>query len=79
MAVNNQRLQKAHLISVSLEGKCHITENGFAVYSASRSPVISSGGRMRYNSTVKNRYSFDEPRNLSCAWEYRSFPVILEL
>ena len=29
--------------------------------------------RMLYNSTVKNRYSFDEPRNLSRVREYRAF------
>lgn len=26
--------------------------------------------RIPYDSTAKNRYSFDEPRNLSCAREY---------
>ena len=40
----------------------------------SRSPVISSGGSMRHDTTVKNRYSSDESRNLSCVREYRSFP-----
>jgi hypothetical protein len=32
--------------------------------------VISSGGSMLYRSTVKNRYSFEESRNLSCGREY---------
>ena len=42
-------------------------------------PVISSGGSMPYDSTAKNRYSFDEPRNLSCAWECRAFLRVQEL
>ena len=37
-------------------------------------PVISSGGRMPYDTTVKNRYSSEESRNLSCVWECRAFP-----
>ena len=36
-------------------------------------PVISSGGSMLDDSTSKNRYSFDESRNLSWAREYRAF------
>ena len=36
-------------------------------------PVISSGGNMLHEDIAKNRYSFDESRNLSCAREYRAF------
>ena len=38
------------------------------------SPVISSGGSMLYDIAAKNRYSFDESRNLSCVRDYRFFP-----
>ena len=36
-------------------------------------PVISSGVNMLYDSTVKNRYSCDESRNLPCIREYKAF------
>ena len=36
-------------------------------------PVISSGVSMLHEDTVKNRYSFEEPRNLSCGRECRAF------
>ena len=32
-----------------------------------------TGGKMLHDAIVKNRYSFEEPRNLSCGREYRSF------
>ena len=38
------------------------------------SPVISSGGSMLHDIAAKNRYSFDESRNLSCGQDYRFFP-----
>ena len=38
-------------------------------------PVISSGVSMLHEDTVKNRYSFDESRNLSCTREYRAFQL----
>ena len=59
-------------LEMTLEGKCHYTENVFAVYSATH-PVISSGGRMLHDSTAQIRYSFDESRNLSCVPEYKAF------
>ena len=34
---------------------------------------------MLYDSNVKNRYSFDEPRNFSCVQDYRAFLRIQEL
>ena len=43
------------------------------MYEAIPLPVISSGGSMLDDSTSKNRYSFDESRNLSWAREYRAF------
>ena len=33
--------------------------------------VNSTGGKRHDETTCKNRYSFDEWRNLSCTWEYR--------
>ena len=36
-------------------------------------PVISSDGSMLHKDAVKNRYSFEESRNLSCAREYQAF------
>ena len=36
--------------------------------------VISTGGSMLNDSAVKNRYSFEEWRNLFCVREYRPFP-----
>ena len=36
----------------------------------SHTPVISSGGSMLSDYVDKNRYSFDESRNLSCGREY---------
>ena len=31
-------------------------------------PVISTGGKRRSDDSCKNRYSFEEWRNLSCRW-----------
>ncbi len=39
-------------------------------------PVISSGVSMLHEDTVKNRYSFEEPRNLSCGREYGAFQLL---
>ena len=36
-------------------------------------PVISTGEDMPGDSTAKNRYSFEEWRNLSCVREYQAF------
>jgi hypothetical protein len=43
------------------------------MYEAIPLPVISSGGTMLHEDTVKNRYSFEESRNLSRGREYRAF------
>ena len=37
-------------------------------------PVISSGGTMLHEDALKNRYSYEESRNLSRVREYRAFP-----
>ena len=39
--------------------------------------VISSGVNMLRENTVKNRYSFEESRNLSCVRDYRAFYYLL--
>ena len=45
---------------------------------ATENPVtrFPSGGSMQSDCTGKNRYSCDEPRNLSCVREYRTFSVV---
>ena len=71
-----QVLSLRHLppIEMTLRGRGHFTENVFPVCFPIPLLVISSGGRMLHDAIVKNRYSFEESRNLSCERECRFFP-----
>ncbi len=41
------------------------------------SPALTNrGGSILHEDTVRNRYSYDEPQNLSCAREYRAFQLL---
>ena len=48
-------------------------EDGISEVRDHPAPVISSGVSMLHEDTVKNRYSFEESRNLSRVREYRAF------
>ena len=60
-------------LEMTIDGKRHINEDGIHDVRDHPAPVISSGVSMLHEDTVKNRYSYDESRNLSCAREYRAF------
>ena len=60
-------------ICISRHGQRHIGENSPLEAWDYLLFVISSGVSMFHDDTVKSRYSFEEPRNLSCGREYRAF------
>ena len=60
-------------LEMTRENRHHFSENDIENISLPV-PVISTGVIMIDDSAVKNRYSFDEWRNLSCFREYRAFP-----
>ena len=62
-------------LEMTIDGKRHIGEDGIPDVRDHPAPVISSGVSMLHEDTVKNRYSFDESRNLSCTREYRAFQL----
>ena len=60
-------------LEMTIDGKRHIGEDGIHDVRDHPAPVISSGGIMLCETIAKNRYSYDESRNLSCGREYRAF------
>ena len=60
-------------LEMTIDGKRHIGEDGIHDVRDHPAPVISSGGNMLHEDIAKNRYSYEEPRNLSRVREYRAF------
>ena len=60
-------------LEMTLSGKRHLSKTVSLNSHSTRNQSFRAVVSMLYNSTIKNRYSFNEPRNLSCVREYRAF------